>query len=56
VKAEVCEGCNGYLKLFYLEWRPGAEPAADDLATLPLDVLVSDQGYVRNGMNLFLPA
>jgi FdhE protein len=55
VKAEVCEGCKKYLKLFYLERRPATEPAADDLATLALDVLVSEQGYGRSGINLFLP-
>ncbi len=54
VKAETCEGCRKYLKLFYLEHRPAAEPAADDLATLALDLLVSEQGYRRSGVNLFL--
>jgi len=54
VKAEVCEACKRYLKLFYLERRPAAEPAADDLATLALDLLVSERGYVRSGLNLLL--
>ncbi len=56
VKAEVCEGCRAYVKLFYLEARPSAEPAADDVATVALDALVCEQGYARNGLNLLLPA
>lgn len=54
VKVEVCEACKRYLKLFYLERRPAAEPVADDLATYPLDLLVSEKGYRRSGINLFL--
>ncbi len=56
VKAEVCERCTRYVKLFYLERRPAAEPAADDIATIALDVLVAESGYARHGVNLFLPA
>jgi FdhE protein len=55
VKAEVCSACKGYLKLFYVERRPAAEPQADDLATLALDQLVATEGYARIGVNLFLP-
>jgi len=54
VKAEACDACKGYVKLFYLEKRPAADPVADDLATLPLDLLVSEQGFGRIGPNLFL--
>lgn len=54
VKAEACDACKGYVKLFYLEKRPAADPVADDLATLPLDLLVSEQGFGRVGPNLFL--
>lgn len=54
VKAEACDRCGGYLKLFYLEKRPAAEPLADDLATLPLDLLVSERGYGKSGANLLL--
>lgn len=55
LKAEVCAACKGYLKLFYLERRPAAEPVADDLATLALDHLVAAEGYTRVGVNLLLP-
>jgi FdhE protein len=53
-KAEACEQCRTYLKLFYLEKAPGAEPFADDVATLSLDLLMSEKGYSRSGVNLFL--
>jgi FdhE protein len=54
VKAEACGTCRTYLKVFYLEQRPGAEPLADDAATLALDLLVAEEGYARGGRNLFL--
>jgi FdhE protein len=54
VKAEVCAECNTYLKVFYAENDPLLEPAADDLATLALDMLVFEQGYGRLGPNLLL--
>ncbi len=53
-KAEACEQCRTYLKLFYLERTPHAEPFADDVATLSLDLLMSEKGYSRIGVNLFL--
>jgi FdhE protein len=53
-RAEACERCRTYLKLFDLRDRPGAEPVADDLATLPLDLLVAEEGYARGGLNLLL--
>jgi FdhE protein len=54
VKAEACLQCHTYLKLFYLEQNSQAEPFADDVATLSLDLLMSEQGYARGGVNLFL--
>lgn len=53
-KAEACEQCRTYLKLFYLEKAPQTEPFADDVATLSLDLLMSEKGYFRSGVNLFL--
>ncbi|HET9024481.1 MAG TPA: formate dehydrogenase accessory protein FdhE [Burkholderiaceae bacterium] len=53
-RAEVCDECNSYLKIFYQEKDPQVEPNADDLATLALDVLVDEQGYGRSGPNLLL--
>jgi FdhE protein len=56
VKAECCDECKAYLKIFYLEKDTSMVPAADDLATLTLDMLVDQEGYNRIGPNLlFLP-
>lgn len=56
VKAESCGECKTYLKIFYLEQDTSLVPAADDLATLALDMLVDQDGYNRIGPNLlFLP-
>lgn len=51
-RAEVCDECKSYLKIFYQEKDARVEPNADDLATLALDVLVDEQGYGRSGPNL----
>jgi FdhE protein len=53
-KAEACGRCRAYVKLFDLEKRPGAEPAADDAATLALDLLVGEEGYERAGANPYV--
>jgi FdhE protein len=55
-KAEACDLCGGDVKLFDLEKRPGAEPLADDAATLALDLLMAEEGYGRAGVNLLLAA
>jgi FdhE protein len=51
-RAEACDECKSYLKIFYQDKNPQVEPTADDLATLALDVLVDEQGYGRSGPNL----
>jgi FdhE protein len=51
-RAETCDECKSYLKIFYQEKDPQIEPNADDLATLALDLLVDEQGYSRSGPNL----
>jgi FdhE protein len=55
-RAEACDGCKAYLKLFDLQEAPAAEPTADDAATLVLDLLVGERGYRRAGVNLLAPA
>lgn len=55
-KAEACDGCRAYTKLLYVEKAPLLEPFADDLATLALDMLMAERGYLKNGRNLFLAA
>ena len=47
VRAECCENCQGYSKVFYLESAKALEPLADDLGSLGLDVLVGEEGFAR---------
>ncbi len=54
VRAETCDGCHSYLKIAYQEKDPQVDPVADDLATLALDILADESGYVRSGPNLLL--
>jgi FdhE protein len=46
-RAECCENCQGYSKVFYLDNVRIVEPTADDLASLGLDVLVGEEGFSR---------
>lgn len=54
VRAETCDACGAYSKILYLESQPEMEIFADDLSTMALDVLVSNAGYRRYGMNPFV--
>jgi FdhE protein len=54
VQAECCSECGHYLKLMHPARDPGIEPLADDLASLTLDLLVSESGLQRHGVNLML--
>ncbi|HWK63199.1 MAG TPA: formate dehydrogenase accessory protein FdhE [Eoetvoesiella sp.] len=54
VKAESCEHCRSYRKIFYQEKDFNIEPVADDLASLPLDVLMGEEGYSRASGNPLL--
>ena len=54
VEIECCGECGHYLKIVHMERDPHVEPAADDLATLTLDLLASDAGLERHGHNLLL--
>jgi FdhE protein len=54
VRAESCEQCRGYRKIVYREKDTGVEPVADDLASLALDVLLSEHGYHRLSANPLL--
>jgi len=56
VKAEACDTCRSYLKQVYMTRAPEADPVADDLATLTLDMLMAERDYQRSGPNLlFIP-
>lgn len=54
VRAECCAECTSYLKILYLDRDPHAEPAADDLASMALDLLLAEEGLARSGVNLLL--
>ena len=54
VSAEACPACQGYLKICRLEKDHLAEPLADDLASLTLDLLMGEEGFARAGVNLLL--
>jgi FdhE protein len=51
-RAETCDECKSYLKIFYQDKDALVEPMADDLASLALDMLVDEQGFARSGPNL----
>ena len=54
VQAETCDECGHYLKIVHMERDPHVEPVADDLASVTLDLLVSESGSLRHGINLML--
>jgi FdhE protein len=47
LRAECCDSCHGYSKVFYLEGAKAIEPLADDLGSLGLDMLVGEEGFSR---------
>jgi FdhE protein len=47
LRAECCEACHGYSKVFYVEKAKPLEPFADDLASLGLDLMVGEEGFSR---------
>ena len=54
LRAEVCPGCNSYLKLIYLENDAEAEALSADLSSLMLDMRLEQEGYQRLSPNLML--
>lgn len=54
IQAETCEACGHYLKIVHGDRDPMAEPVADDLASITLDLLVAETGKQRHGVNLML--
>jgi FdhE protein len=54
VKAETCDDCHTYAKMIYLVQDMKADPFADDLASLGLDVLVAEAGWSRHAPNPLL--
>lgn len=54
IKAECCEACHSYLKIFYMDKDPLVDAVADDVASLTLDLLTAELGYARSGVNYFM--
>jgi FdhE protein len=54
VRAESCDECHTYRKILYQEKDANVEPVADDLASLALDLLMSEAGYHRGSGNPLL--
>ncbi|HLR81838.1 MAG TPA: formate dehydrogenase accessory protein FdhE [Paenalcaligenes sp.] len=54
VMAETCPECKTYLKIIHTEREPFAEPIADELANIQLDVLMGEGEYYKHGINLLL--
>ena len=54
IKAETCDDCHTYSKSLYLAKDTELDPYADDLASLGLDLLVSEAGWARHAPNPFL--
>ncbi|MBK6615593.1 formate dehydrogenase accessory protein FdhE [Ottowia sp.] len=54
VQAETCSQCHTYRKLVSQEKDPYAEPLADDLASLTLDLLMGDTAFSRASGNPLL--
>jgi FdhE protein len=51
VKAETCDECGTYSKMAYQAKDMQADPYADDLATLGLDMMVGEAGWSRHAPN-----
>lgn len=55
VQAEACGACESYLKIVLRQLQGRADPVADDLASLPLDLMLAAEGvYARSGYNPLL--
>lgn len=54
IQGECCDSCNSYVKLLSLMRDAHLEACADDLASIALDVSLSNEGYGRTARNLFL--
>jgi FdhE protein len=53
IQGECCDDCHGYLKIMYQSRDPMMEVMADDLASIQVDLALSNEGYQRTGRNMF---
>jgi FdhE protein len=54
IKAETCDECHGWSKILYQNKEPDADPIADDVASLGLDLLMRQGPYHRGGFSPLL--
>jgi FdhE protein len=54
VRAETCGKCHTYRKILYQEKDTDVEPVADDLSSLALDLLMTEEGFHRSSGNPLL--
>ncbi|MBB6251054.1 formate dehydrogenase accessory protein FdhE [Nitrospirillum iridis] len=56
VQVETCDDCHTYAKMLYAGKDPKLDPYADDLASLGLDLMVAEVGWLRHAPNPLLLA
>jgi FdhE protein len=54
IRAESCDHCHSYRKIFYQEHDPDVDPVADDVASIALDLLLTEAGFHRASGNPLL--
>lgn len=54
IKAETCDSCLSYVKIFRQDKDAALDPVADDVASLGLDLLLREAGFHRGSANPFL--
>jgi FdhE protein len=53
VRVEACEACHSYIKTVDLTKDGHAVPVVDELATIPLNLWATEQGYLKLQINFF---
>ncbi len=54
IKAETCDECESWVKIIYQQLSSDADPVADDVASLGLDMLMRETPYRRGGFSPLL--
>ena len=54
IRAESCDSCRSYRKIFYQEHDPEVDPVADDIGSVALDLLLTEAGFHRASGNPLL--
>ncbi len=52
VRVECCDACKQYIKTVDLTKNGLADPIADEIASIPLDIWTQNQGYAKLQLNL----